>query len=75
LFGYMLQNRIAITQRYQQNAYPVWDMAIAREKGRVHPYLQMSNLSNTGYEEIEGVRMPGRSFTGGIDVVIGRTGK
>ena len=75
LHGYMLHNRVGITQRYQKDPYPVWDAAIAREKGHIHPYLQMSNLSNTGYEEIEDVRMPGRSFTGGIDVVIGRMAK
>ncbi len=75
LGGYMLHNRVGITQRYGKEAYPVWDAAITREKGRIYPYVQISNLSNTGYEEIEGVRMPGRSFTGGIDVVIGRLAK
>jgi iron complex outermembrane receptor protein len=28
--------------------------------------LRLANLSNTGYEEIPGVLMPGRSITGGI---------
>jgi iron complex outermembrane receptor protein len=70
--GYMLQNRVGITQRYQADAYPVWNMAIARERGRIHPYVQMSNLSNTGYQEIIDVPMPGRSFTGGVDVLLGK---
>ncbi len=73
--GLMLHNRVGITQRYQHDAYPVWDAAIARERGHIRPYLQMSNLSNTGYQEIEGVPMPGRSFTGGIEILIAKSGK
>jgi len=70
LRGYLLHNRVGITQRYQMGAYPVWDMALARERGLIHPYVQMSNLSNTGYQEVEGVPMPGRSFTGGIEILL-----
>jgi iron complex outermembrane receptor protein len=35
----------------------------------------MSNLSNTGYQEIIGVPMPGRSFTGGVDVLLGKSAR
>jgi iron complex outermembrane receptor protein len=73
--GYMLHNRLGITQRYQAEAYPVWNAAIVRERGHIHPYLQMSNLSNTGYQEIIGVPMPGRSFTGGVDVLLGKSAR
>jgi outer membrane cobalamin receptor len=73
--GYMLHNRVGITQRYQAEAYPVWNAAIVRERGHIHPYLQMSNLSNTGYQEIIGVPMPGRSFTGGVDVLLGKSAR
>ncbi|HEX3438122.1 MAG TPA: TonB-dependent receptor, partial [Pseudacidobacterium sp.] len=75
LRGYILHNRVGITQRYQSDPYPIWNVAIVRERGHIHPYIQMSNLSNTGYEEIEGVRMPGRSFTGGVDIWLGKLGK
>jgi hypothetical protein len=70
--GYMIHNHVGITQRYQVDAYPIWNVSIARERGRIHPYLQMSNLSNTGYQEIVDVPMPGRSFTGGVDVLLGK---
>jgi iron complex outermembrane receptor protein len=59
-------------QRYEQGAYPVWDLSLARERGSVHPYLQITNLSNTGYEEIAGVRMQGRSFVGGLEFTLTR---
>ena len=66
----LLESRLGVLQRYQQTAYPVWDESLARESGRVRPYLQMTNLSNTGYDEILNVRMPGRSFVGGIEFAI-----
>ena len=36
------------------------------------PLLRLSNLSNTGYQEITGVAMPGRSITGGFAFQLGR---
>jgi hypothetical protein len=32
----------------------------------------MTNLSNTGYEEIIDVRMPGRGFIAGIELVLSK---
>jgi iron complex outermembrane receptor protein len=61
-----------VVQRYQKDPYAVLDESIVREAGHLHPYLQMTNLSNTGYEEIIGVRMPGRSFVAGVEVVLSR---
>lgn len=68
----LLESRLGVVQRYQQTAYPVWDESLARESGRVRPYVQLTNLSNTGYDEILNVRMPGRSFVGGVEIAIGR---
>ena len=68
--GFVVRNRVGVVQRYEQDAYPVWDVSLARERGWIHPYLQMTNLSNTGYEEIEGVRMQGRSFVGGLELTL-----
>jgi vitamin B12 transporter len=66
--GVLLRTRLGVTQRYQQTPYPVWDASLARETGRIHPFLQLSNLTNTGYQEIIGVPMPGRSITGGMEI-------
>jgi iron complex outermembrane receptor protein len=70
--GLLLRSRLGVTQRYQQTAYAVWDVQLVREAGRIHPFLQMSNLANTGYQEISGVAMPGRSFTGGFEILLSR---
>ncbi|HUX43272.1 MAG TPA: TonB-dependent receptor [Terracidiphilus sp.] len=68
----LLTNSVQIAQRYQQSAYPVWNAALARRVGRLRPYLRLSNLSNTGYQEISGVAMPGRSITGGVEIQLDR---
>jgi outer membrane cobalamin receptor len=71
--GFVLRNALQIAERYQQTAYPVWDMALTHQSalgkwGQLRPYLRAANLSNTGYQEIQGVAMPGRSFTGGVSI-------
>ena len=68
--GILLRTRLGVTQRYQQNPYAVWDVSLALEAGRIHPYLQMTNLTNTAYQEISAVPMPGRAFTGGVELVL-----
>jgi len=68
MYSLLFESRLGVVQRYQQTAYPVWDESLARESGRVRPYIQMTNLSNTGYDEIQNVRMPGRSLVGGVEI-------
>jgi hypothetical protein len=38
----------------------------------LRPYLRFQNISNTGYQEIAGVAMPGRSLVGGVSIWLGR---
>ena len=66
----MINTRVGVQQRFQQTAYPVWDVSVVHEYGRLQPFLQMTNLSNTGYDEIVGVPMPGRAFLGGVRIWI-----
>jgi outer membrane cobalamin receptor len=62
------RTQVAVIQRVGQTAYPLWSAALARSTGRVRPYLRLANLSNTGYEELAGLPMPGRSVTGGLSL-------
>jgi outer membrane cobalamin receptor len=73
--GYMLHTRIGVTERYQQSPYAVWDIAAARETGRWRPYLRITNLTNTGYQEVIDVQMPGREVVGGIEIRLARKGQ
>jgi outer membrane cobalamin receptor len=66
------RTRVGVVQRVGHDAYPVWDLSASRIHGRIRPYLQLSNLSNTGYEEIPGVAIQGRSITGGMELILVR---
>jgi iron complex outermembrane receptor protein len=78
--GVLVQSRLGVLERATQLAvgagptgltpYAVWDVSAARSVGWWRPYVQMSNLANTGYQEIGGVAMPGRSFVGGVELVL-----
>ena len=70
--NWITSNTVQVAQRYQRTAYAVWNASLTRETGRLRPYLRLANLSNTGYQEISGVDMPGRSITGGISIELGR---
>jgi iron complex outermembrane receptor protein len=70
--GLLLRQRLRVVNRVDRGVSPVWDASVVYDKGRVQPYVQMTNLSNTGYQEIVGVQMPGRAFVGGVQVVLRR---
>ena len=70
--GLLARVRVGAVQRYARNVYGVADVYVARTKGRVHPFIQLTNLTDTLYQEIFGVAMPGRGVMGGIDVVVFR---
>lgn len=66
--NWRIRNTVQIAQRYHQSAYPIWNAGFSRQAGLVRPYLRLDNLSNTGYQEITGVVMPGRSISGGLAI-------
>jgi vitamin B12 transporter len=68
----VLNTRLGVVQRFEKSPYAVWDVSLARQSGRIRPYLQMTNLTNTGYEEIVNVRMPPRGFVGGFEIVLAK---
>jgi len=59
--------QVNIVQKTTQTAYPLWDVSLARSTGSIRPYLRLLNLSNTGYTEIVGVPMQGRTVIGGME--------
>jgi iron complex outermembrane receptor protein len=67
----VLRTRVGILdRRLFQGAYGLWDVSAAYTHGNVHPFLQMSNLTNTSYQEVQGVVMPGRTVVGGVELVL-----
>ncbi len=70
--NFAIDNAVQIAQRYQQTVYPVWNVEATHTTGRIQPYLRLTNLSNTGYQEITGVNMPSRTIFGGVAIVLGK---
>ncbi len=66
--GWIARSRLGALERFGRSPYAVWDVFVSWQKHRVRPYLQLTNLTSTRYEEFVGIRMPGRSFVGGIEI-------
>ena len=69
-WGISARTRVGALQRLQQNTYALWDVYIASTRGRIHPFLQLTNLGATFYEEIRGVPMPRRAVVGGVEIAV-----
>ena len=61
------RTRVGVLDRYASDSYGLWDAAVAREFNHVAAHLVLSNITDTQYQEIQGVVMPGRSIVFGLD--------
>jgi len=68
--NFVLRTRVGVVDRRARDTYVLWDLYAALSRGKVHPFLQFSNLANTSYQEILGVPMPSRTVIGGVDVLL-----
>lgn len=65
----LLRSRLGVLNRRSRDPYALWDVYAGYDKGRVHPFVRLANITSTSYEEIQGVQMPGRSILGGVEYV------
>jgi outer membrane receptor protein involved in Fe transport len=66
--GLLARTRLGVVRRYQMSPYALWDASVSWTRYRIRPYLQLTNLTNTSYEEIIGVNMPGRAAMVGVEI-------
>lgn len=69
-WGISARTRVGALQRLERDTYALWDIYLAATRGRIHPFLQFTNLINTAYQEIRGVPMPGRGVVGGVELAV-----
>jgi iron complex outermembrane receptor protein len=67
--GLVFRSRVGVLDRRGRDPYGLWDLYGAYTKGRVHPFVQFSNVTSTRYQEVLGVAMPGRTIIGGVEVL------
>ena len=65
--GIVGRARFGALERYARHPYALLDLYAASTRGKVHPFLQVSNITGTNYQEIIGVPMPGRAVVGGLE--------
>jgi iron complex outermembrane receptor protein len=64
------RTHLGALDRYSRSPYAVWDASLARPNGRVRPFLQLTNITDTIYQEVLGVPMPRRGVIGGMEIVM-----
>jgi iron complex outermembrane receptor protein len=69
---FVARTRVGVTERFDRNPYAVWDIDLGRQFGSVGASLSFSNLTDTQYQEIKGVTMPGRALIFALEYVIAR---
>jgi iron complex outermembrane receptor protein len=68
--GVLFRTRIGVVDRRERDPYGLWDIYVASTRGKVHPFVQMSNITSASYQEIPGVVMPGRTVIGGVELIL-----
>ena len=64
--GLIARSRIGALKLFDRDPYGLWDIYLAWH-GTWSPFVQVSNITSTTYQEIPGVAMPGRAVLGGVD--------
>jgi iron complex outermembrane receptor protein len=62
------RTQLAVIQKTTQSPYPLWDVSLARDTGRIRPYVRVLNLTDTAYQEIPGVPVQGRTIMAGAEM-------
>jgi iron complex outermembrane receptor protein len=62
------RTKVGVVNRLERNPYAVWDASAAWSEGRVRPFLQLTNVTSTVYQEIPGVDLPKRGVLGGVEL-------
>jgi len=67
----LARTRVGVLNRRARDPYALWEIYGAWGEHAIRPFLQLTNITATQYEEIPGVVMPGRAVVGGLEWSIG----
>ncbi|HUP05426.1 MAG TPA: TonB-dependent receptor [Bryobacteraceae bacterium] len=66
--GVMFRTRLAVRDRYGVGPYALLDASAAYSRGRFRPFVELTNITGTSYQEVQGVDMPGITAMGGVEL-------
>jgi iron complex outermembrane receptor protein len=69
------RTRIGVVNRLAVRPYAVWDASASYSAGRVRPFLQLTNITSTVYQDIAGIAMPSRGVVGGLEFFLFGAGR
>ncbi|HYA16232.1 MAG TPA: TonB-dependent receptor [Bryobacteraceae bacterium] len=61
------RTRIGVVDRLDRNPYAIWDASASYATGAVRPFLQLTNITSTVYQDLPGIAMPKRGVVGGCE--------
>jgi iron complex outermembrane receptor protein len=64
------RSRIGVVNRVARDPYAVWDASAGYATGHVRPFLQLTNITSTVYQDIPLVAMPKRGVIGGVELYV-----
>jgi outer membrane cobalamin receptor len=64
------RTRIGVVDRVSRPAYAIWDASAGYGTGRVRPFIQLTNITSTVYQDIPLVDMPKRGIIGGVELYL-----
>jgi iron complex outermembrane receptor protein len=64
------RSRIGVVDRVARGPYAIWDASLGYATGHVRPFLQLTNITNTVYQDIPLVAMPARGVIGGMELYV-----
>ena len=64
------RTRIGVVDRVARGPYAIWDVAAGYGSGRVRPFLQLTNITSTVYQDIPLVAMAKRGVIGGVELYV-----
>lgn len=64
------RTRLGVKNRVGASPYSIWDASAAYGAGRIRPFLQLTNINSTFYQEIALVATPKRGIIGGIELYL-----
>jgi iron complex outermembrane recepter protein len=67
---FIARTRLGVLNRVATSPYAIWDASMGYAAGRVRPFLQLTNITSTVYEETPLIAMPKRGVIGGVELYI-----